>query len=78
MYKSQLLLAPAQSDAKGGLSGLAAQYFGLAAMAGINLGGGDGSRIEQAVELMKSWPFLEAFWQRHNLKPQIMAVKGWN
>ena len=65
MYKSEIILAPAQTD-------------GLAAMAGINLGGGDSSRIEQAVQLLKSWPFLEAFWQQHNLKPQIMAVEGWD
>ncbi|KMT64793.1 lipopolysaccharide biosynthesis protein [Catenovulum maritimum] len=78
MYKSEMILAPAQTDNKGGMGALAAQYGGLAAMAGINLGGGDNSRIDQAVELMKSWPFLEAFWQQHNLKPQIMAVKGWD
>lgn len=78
MYKSQMVLAPAQSDSKGGLSGLASQYGGLAAMAGINLGGGDSSRIVQAVELMKSWPFLEGFINKYNLKPQIMAVESWN
>ncbi|MCU4677328.1 Wzz/FepE/Etk N-terminal domain-containing protein [Catenovulum sp. 2E275] len=78
MYKSQMVLAPAQTDNKGGLGGLAAQYGGLAAMAGINLGGSDSSRIEQAVILVKSWPFLESFINKYNLKPQIMAVEGWN
>ena len=80
MYKSSMLLTPSQNDAKGGLSALAAQYGGLAAMAGINLGGlgGDNGRIEQAVELMTSWPFLESFVNKYNIKPQIMALKGWD
>ena len=78
MYKSTMVLSPAQSDGKSGMGALAAQYGGLAAMAGINLGSGDSSRIDQAVELMKSWPFLEIFINKYNLKPQIMAVIGWN
>ncbi len=81
MYKSEAILAPAQDDSQGGLGGLgglAASYGGLAAMAGINLGGGGSSRIDQAVELVKSWPFLGSFINKYKLKPQIMAVQGWN
>ncbi|WP_143870076.1 Wzz/FepE/Etk N-terminal domain-containing protein [Catenovulum sediminis] len=78
MYKSQIVLTPAQTDGKNGMGALASQYGGLAAMAGINLGGGDSSRIEQAIELIKSWPFLENVINKYNLKPQIMAVEGWN
>lgn len=78
MYKSTLVLAPAQAEGKGGMGALAAQYGGLAAMAGINLGGGDSARIKQAIELIKSWPFLESFISKYNLKSQIMAVQGWD
>lgn len=78
MYKSQLLLAPAQTDNKGGLGALAAQYGGLASIAGIDLNGGDDGRIEQAVQLLKSWPFLDDFVRKYNIKPQVMAVEYWN
>ncbi|MER2493233.1 Wzz/FepE/Etk N-terminal domain-containing protein [Catenovulum sediminis] len=78
MYKSEIILAPAQSDGKSSMGALSAQYGGLAAMAGINLGGGDSSRVEQAVELIKSWPFLEELTNRYRLKPKLMAVKKWN
>jgi uncharacterized protein involved in exopolysaccharide biosynthesis len=77
-YTAKLVVAPAQNEAKSGLGGLASQYSGLAAMAGINLGGGDSSRINQAIELMRSWPFLEGFYNKYNLKPLIMGVKGWD
>jgi len=76
-YKSEIVLAPAQEHA-GGLGGLAAQYGGLAAMAGINLGGGQSSDIDQAIALVKSWPFLDAFVERYNIKPLVMAVAGWD
>ncbi|EWH08501.1 chain length determinant protein [Catenovulum agarivorans DS-2] len=78
MYKSEMILAPAQTDGKSGMGALAAQYGGLAAMAGINLEGGGSSQIDQAVELIKSWPFLEKFVDKYNLKPQIMAVERWD
>jgi uncharacterized protein involved in exopolysaccharide biosynthesis len=77
MYKATIVLAPAQTASKSGMGSLASQYGGLAAMAGINLGD-DTSRIDQAVELMKSWPFLENFVIKYNVKPEIMAVEGWS
>ncbi|WP_188151615.1 Wzz/FepE/Etk N-terminal domain-containing protein [Teredinibacter waterburyi] len=76
MYKSEGVYAPAQEE--GGLGGLAAKYGGLAAMAGINIGGGESGDIEQAMALVKSWPFIENFVNKYQLKPYIMGVKKWN
>lgn len=78
MYKSHMILAPAKSNSQSGLSALASQYGGLAAMAGINLGGGTNGRAEQTIQLVKSWPFIESFIEKYQLKPQIMAANGWN
>ena len=75
MYKSEGVYAPAQQE--GGLGGLAAKYGGLAAMAGINIGGGESGDIEQAMALVKSWPFIESFVNKYQLKPYIMGVKKW-
>lgn len=76
-YKAEVVLAPAQDQA-GGIGGLASQYGGLAAMAGINLSSGQGSDIDQAIALVKSWPFLDAFVDKYDIRPQVMAVKGWD
>jgi uncharacterized protein involved in exopolysaccharide biosynthesis len=76
-YKAEVILAPAQEQA-GGLAGLASQYGGLAAMAGINIGGKQSSDVDQAITLVKSWPFLDAIVDKYNLKPEIMAVKEWD
>lgn len=77
LYKSTVILAPVESKS-GGLGGLAAQYGGLAAMAGINLGSGSGSKVDEALELVTSWPFLESFIKKNNLKPFLLAVDYWD
>lgn len=77
LYKSTVVLAPVESKS-GGLSGLAAQYGGLAAMAGINLGSGGNSQVDEALELVKSWPFLEAFIDENKLKSMVLAVEEWD
>lgn len=79
VYKATTVLAPTNQESQGGLSGLASQYGGLAAMAGINLGGGSGdNKIEHAIELLKSWPYIEEFVEKYDLKATFMAAKGWN
>lgn len=76
-YKAEVVLAPAQEQADG-MGGLAAQYGGLAAMAGINLGAGQNSDVDQALALVKSWPFLDAFVKKYDIKPLVIAVNGWD
>ncbi|WP_445946095.1 Wzz/FepE/Etk N-terminal domain-containing protein [Shewanella sp.] len=81
IYKSEALLAPASTDQNGGggLAALAGQFGGLASMAGINLGGGGGAdKTQLAIEVIKSRQFTSEFIQRHNILPELMAVKSWN
>jgi uncharacterized protein involved in exopolysaccharide biosynthesis len=79
IYKSEALLAPADTEQGGGLSALAGQFGGLASMAGINLGGGGGvDKTQMAIEVMKSRQFTSAFIQNHNILPDLMAAKKWN
>lgn len=78
IYKSEAILVPATEDSARGLGGLASQYGGLAAMAGINIGGSDGNKIEYAIELVKSWQFVEEFISKNNLKADMLAAKGWD
>jgi uncharacterized protein involved in exopolysaccharide biosynthesis len=80
IYKSEALLAPADSEqGGGGLAALAGQFGGLASMAGINLGGGGGvDKTQMAIEVMKSRKFTSDFIQQHHILPDLMAAKKWN
>ncbi|WP_229614539.1 Wzz/FepE/Etk N-terminal domain-containing protein [Vibrio parahaemolyticus] len=78
IYKADALLAPAESSNGGGLSKMAGQLGGLAALAGVNLGAGESSQTDLAVQVMKSRQFIEAFITQHDLLVPLMAVKGWD
>ncbi|HCG8426981.1 TPA: LPS O-antigen length regulator [Vibrio parahaemolyticus] len=78
IYKSDALLAPAESSNGGGLSKMAGQLGGLAALAGVNLGAGESSQADLAVQVMKSRQFVEAFINKHNLLVPLMAAKRWD
>ena len=79
IYKSEALLAPAEEQQGGGLGALAGQFGGLASLAGVNLGGGNTSNKSQlAIEILKSRQFTSEFIQKHNLLPNLMAVKSWD
>lgn len=78
IYKSDALLAPAESSSGGDLSKMAGQLGGLAALAGVNLGAGESSQTELAVQVMKSRQFIDAFIKNHDLLVPLMASKGWD
>lgn len=78
IYKADALLAPAESSNGGGLSKMAGQLGGLAALAGVNLGGSDTSQTDLAVQVMKSRQFIEIFISKHDLLIPVMAAKDWD
>lgn len=78
IYKADALLAPAESSNGGGLSKMAGQLGGLAALAGVNLGAGESSQTDLAVQVMKSRQFVEAFINKHNLLVPLMAATDWD
>ena len=78
IYTASALLAPAES-AGGGFSGLMKQYGGLASLAGVSLPGGEeGARAQLGMQLMKSRAFVSDFVERHDILPELMAVKSWD
>ncbi|MGX5173680.1 Wzz/FepE/Etk N-terminal domain-containing protein [Aliikangiella sp. IMCC44653] len=79
-YKSTAILAPAsQAGGAGGLAKLAGQFGGLASLAGINLGGAGGEdKTVIAMELIKTWGFLEKFIEDNDIAVEVYAAKGWN
>ncbi|EGR1659915.1 LPS O-antigen length regulator, partial [Vibrio parahaemolyticus] len=78
IYKADALLAPAESSNGGGLSKMAGQLGGLAALAGVNLGAGESSQTDLAVQVMKSRQFVEAFINKHDLLVPLMAATDWD
>lgn len=75
MYTSKGVYAPAQTQSGSSLGG---QFGGLAAIAGINLGGGESSDVDQAMALVVSWPFLENIVNNNDLAPYVFGIKEWN
>ncbi|HDY7720832.1 TPA: LPS O-antigen length regulator [Vibrio vulnificus] len=78
IYKSDALLAPAESSNGGSLSKMAGQLGGLAALAGVNFSGGESSQTDLAIQVMKSRQFIGNFINNHNLLVPLMAAKGWD
>ncbi|WP_104026776.1 Wzz/FepE/Etk N-terminal domain-containing protein [Vibrio jasicida] len=78
IYKADALLAPAESSNGGGLSKMAGQLGGLAALAGVNLSGGESSQTDLAVQVMKSRQFVEAFIKKHDLLVPLIAANDWD
>lgn len=74
-YRAQVVLAPVQSEGKS--AGLAAQFGGLASLAGINLGGGGASDTGTAIAILQSRKFGERFILENNLKPYLFP-KRWD
>ncbi|CCN80344.1 OtnB protein [Vibrio nigripulchritudo SFn27] len=78
IYKADALLAPEESSNGGGLSKMAGQLGGLAALAGVNIGGSESSQTDLALEVMKSRQFIRQFVNKHDLIVPLMAVKNWD
>ena len=78
IYRAEALLAPNDQEGASGLSALAAQYGGLANLAGVNLARGGVDKTELGLETLKSRKFISDFIQRHDLLVPLMAAKGWD
>ena len=76
-YIASSVLAPSQQDS-GGLSATLSKLGGLASIAGLNVGSGEASDVQVAVQIMQSWSFIDSFITRNNLQAQIYAAKGWD
>lgn len=77
IYQADILLAPVAEDSQ--MTGAASQLGGIAAMAGINLGGGQGSsRVDLALETLKSRIFTKAFIEQRDILIPLMALERWD
>lgn len=75
VYTSEVTLAPAEDNSLK----VPGQLGGLAALAGVNLGGmAGGDKSGLALEILKSRDFITRFIEKNDLYIPIMAVKGWD
>lgn len=76
IYRAEVLLAPSSDSGKSnGLASLAAQYGGLASLAGVPLGG-EGGKIEQTLAILESRAFIVSFIEERNLYVPLFATKA--
>ncbi|WP_417436023.1 Wzz/FepE/Etk N-terminal domain-containing protein [Idiomarina abyssalis] len=75
IYKAEATLAPTEESQGQGLGG---ELGGLANLAGISVGSGRVDKVTMAMEIMKSRQFIRNFVEKHNILPEIMAVKEWH
>jgi hypothetical protein len=75
IYTAEAVMAPKAEGS--GLSGLAGQFGGLAGIAGINIGGGEASKTQIALETIKSRSFFAEYIYEDALVA-LMATEGWD
>jgi uncharacterized protein involved in exopolysaccharide biosynthesis len=79
VYRGTTILAPADTEKKGmgsGLSSALGSMSGIAALAGLGLGGSDYA-TEEAIAVLKSEHFTEEFIEDNNLLPELFP-KSWD
>lgn len=77
-YKAVAIVAPASESGSGGLNGLAGQLGGLAGLAGVSLGSSETTEDTIAMEVLKTWDFVDRFIKRHELQVAVFAAEGWD
>ncbi|MCP3873884.1 MAG: hypothetical protein GY699_12090 [Desulfobacteraceae bacterium] len=76
IYRSEVLMAPVTDEQSSRLSSMAGQFGGLAALAGINIGGDSGSK-DEAIALLKSRALTEQFIKDEKLLT-VLFYKDWD
>ena len=77
IYQANALLTPTESSSSGGLSTMAGQLGGLAALTGVSLGN-DSGQAQLAMQVIRSRKFVDLFVKKHDLAVSIVACVGWN
>src|SRR3569833_3368041 len=72
VYRAEITLAPVSTEEGGRLSALAGELGGIASLAGINIGSGNTS-TDQAIAVLKSRAFTDAFIKEEQLLPILFS-----
>ncbi|WP_404398435.1 Wzz/FepE/Etk N-terminal domain-containing protein [Idiomarina loihiensis] len=75
IYKAEATLAPTEEAQT---QGSGEEMSGLASLAGISMGKQKIDKVTIAMEILQSRQFIKNFVERHNILPEVMAVKEWH
>jgi uncharacterized protein involved in exopolysaccharide biosynthesis len=76
LYRSEVVIAPVPDDGAGGaLGGLAGQFGGLAALAGVSIV--NGQSWDEAIALLRSRRMIESLVKQRDLMP-VLFEKKWD
>lgn len=75
IYKAEVTLAPTE-EAQG--QGFGEKLGGLASLAGISMGKQQVDKVTMAMEILQSRRFIKNFVEKHEILPELMAVKEWD
>lgn len=75
IYKAEATLAPTE-EAQG--QGFGEELGGLASLAGISMGKQRVDKVTMAMEVLQSRQFIRNFVEKHEILPELMAVKEWD
>lgn len=75
IYKAEATLAPTE-EAQG--QGFGESVGGLASLAGLSVGNKQVDKVTMAIEILQSRQFIKNFVEKHDILPELMAVKEWN
>jgi len=78
IYKAEALLAPNDREGSSGLSSLAAQYGGLASLAGIQFSREAADKTALGLEVLESRKFISEFIERRDILVPLMAAEDWD
>ena len=78
IYRADVVLYPVSLKTQSDVSGAAGGLRGIASLAGINVGSGEGSKTDFALEVLKSRKFITEFIDKHGVLVPLIAIKSWN
>lgn len=77
-FRATAVISPSQGGGSSMLGSMAAQFGGLASLAGINIGGNSSGESDRALEIMTSQSFIVEFIEQNDLAVPLFAAEGWN
>ncbi|WP_198678577.1 Wzz/FepE/Etk N-terminal domain-containing protein [Pseudidiomarina marina] len=78
IYKSEVIVAPAESGDSNSLSSMASPLSSVVSLTGLNLGTSKVDELTIAIETLTSRKFLTQFVEKHDILPELVAVESWN
>lgn len=78
LYTSSALLKINENEESSGFSSFAAQYGGLASLAGVSLPSSSSDKTDYVIEIIKSREFAEHISKFANIKPMLIAFESYD